>query len=119
MASAEAAEPDNLQTYVEKRLKGVRIGADWLDSLPLYVAIRLCEIVGASLLHGNLFRSSGFGEPTYTLLTDDWPRSNPKGYANWFASRQAEVFERRQRAVQRLRQALDRRHRQNRHGCRQ
>lgn len=38
-------------------------------------------------------------EPTYTLLTDDWPRSNPKGYANWFASRQAEVFERRQRAV--------------------
>ncbi|KNY32936.1 MULTISPECIES: TniQ family protein [unclassified Agrobacterium] len=43
MASAEAAEPDNLQTYVEKRLKGVMGGTDWLDSLPLYVAIRLCE----------------------------------------------------------------------------
>ncbi|WP_313528347.1 nucleotidyltransferase [Shinella sp.] len=38
-------------------------------------------------------------EPNYRILTDDWPRSNPKGYANWFASRQAEVFERRQRAV--------------------
>lgn len=38
-------------------------------------------------------------EPNYRILTDYWPRSNPKGYANWFASRQAEVFERRQRAV--------------------
>ncbi|WP_312413393.1 nucleotidyltransferase [Shinella sp.] len=38
-------------------------------------------------------------EPNYKLLTADWPRSNPKGYANWFASRQAAVFERRQRAI--------------------
>ncbi|WP_205836863.1 nucleotidyltransferase domain-containing protein [Neorhizobium alkalisoli] len=38
-------------------------------------------------------------EPTYKILTDDWPRSNPKGYANWFASRQAIVFERRKRAL--------------------
>lgn len=38
-------------------------------------------------------------EPTYTILTEDWPRSNPKGYANWFASRQAVVFERRKRAL--------------------
>lgn len=38
-------------------------------------------------------------EPTYKMLTDDWPRSNPKGYANWFASRQAIVFERRKRAL--------------------
>lgn len=26
-------------------------------------------------------------------------RSNPKGYSNWFASRQAVVFERRKRAI--------------------
>ena len=38
-------------------------------------------------------------EPTYTILTEDWPRSNPKGYANWFALRQAVVFERRKRAL--------------------
>jgi hypothetical protein len=73
IASAEAVEPDNLQTYVEKRLKGVKTGADWLDSLPLYVAIRLCEIVGASLLYGNLFRSSGFGER-------EWSASSGAGY---------------------------------------
>lgn len=38
-------------------------------------------------------------EPNYRILTDDWPRSNPKGYANWFASKQSAVFERRQRAI--------------------
>ncbi|MBB4215187.1 hypothetical protein FHT79_002356 [Rhizobium sp. BK212] len=73
IASAEAAKPDNLQTYVEKRMKGVKSGADWLDSLPLFVAIRLCEIVGASLLHGNLFRSSGFGNR-------EWSASSGAGY---------------------------------------
>ncbi|MFQ6185815.1 nucleotidyltransferase [Sinorhizobium meliloti] len=38
-------------------------------------------------------------EPNYRMLTEDWPRSNPKGYAHWFASRQAVVFERRKRAI--------------------
>ncbi|WP_222259732.1 nucleotidyltransferase [Rhizobium leguminosarum] len=38
-------------------------------------------------------------EPNYWVLSEDWPRSNPKGYSNWFASRQAAVFERRRRAI--------------------
>ncbi|HLP70359.1 MAG TPA: nucleotidyltransferase [Rhizobium sp.] len=38
-------------------------------------------------------------EPNYWVLSEDWPRSNPKGYSNWFASRQAVVFERRKRAI--------------------
>lgn len=38
-------------------------------------------------------------EPTYSILTEDWPRSNPKGFSSWFASRQAVVFERRKRAL--------------------
>jgi hypothetical protein len=37
--------------------------------------------------------------PFYTVLTDDWPRSNPKGYSEWFKSRMAAVFERRRRLV--------------------
>ncbi|CAN7392344.1 nucleotidyltransferase [Pararhizobium sp. LjRoot235] len=37
--------------------------------------------------------------PNYRILSEDWPRSNPKGYSNWFASRQAMVFERRKRAI--------------------
>jgi hypothetical protein len=38
-------------------------------------------------------------EPNYWIISEDWPRSNPKGYSYWFASRQAVVFERRKRAV--------------------
>jgi len=38
-------------------------------------------------------------ELNYTIVTEDWPRSNPKGYADWFASRQTIVFERRKRAL--------------------
>lgn len=37
--------------------------------------------------------------PYYQVLSDEWPRSNPKGYADWFRSRMAAVFERRRRAL--------------------
>ena len=32
--------------------------------------------------------------PAFSLISDDWPRSNPKGYADWFKRRMAEVFDR-------------------------
>lgn len=35
--------------------------------------------------------------PTYTQKTYDWPRSNPKGYGEWFKSRMAVVLARRKR----------------------
>ncbi|MER9863197.1 nucleotidyltransferase [Mesorhizobium sp. M0185] len=34
-------------------------------------------------------------EPTYTVPTTKWPRSNPKGYAEWFKARMAAVLARR------------------------
>lgn len=37
--------------------------------------------------------------PTYTAITDDWPRSNPKGYSEWFKSRMAAALERRKRLL--------------------
>jgi hypothetical protein len=37
--------------------------------------------------------------PTYTAVTDDWPRSNPKGYSEWFKSRMAAALERRKRML--------------------
>lgn len=37
--------------------------------------------------------------PTYTLVTDDWPRSNPKGYSEWFKSRMLAALERRKRIL--------------------
>lgn len=32
--------------------------------------------------------------PLYHVITDDWPRSNPRGYAEWFKSRMGDVFAR-------------------------
>ena len=37
--------------------------------------------------------------PTYNLVTDDWPRSNPKGYSEWFKSRMLAALERRKRIL--------------------
>lgn len=30
--------------------------------------------------------------PEYHVITDNWPRSNPRGYAEWFKSRMGKVF---------------------------
>lgn len=37
--------------------------------------------------------------PVYDVLSDDWQRSNPKGYAEWFKQRMGDVFERRRRTL--------------------
>lgn len=37
--------------------------------------------------------------PTYPLVTDHWPHSNPKGYGDWFRSRTAVILERRKRKL--------------------
>jgi|TARA_R100000501_G_C2606658_1_gene102254 hypothetical protein len=37
--------------------------------------------------------------PGYSEVTDEWPRSNPKGYAKWFESRMGDVFDRRRKQV--------------------
>ncbi len=50
-------EPDNLQRHVEARLRSATTTSRWLDSMPLHVAIRLCETVGASERNGLRFRS--------------------------------------------------------------
>jgi hypothetical protein len=37
--------------------------------------------------------------PNFTYISDDWQRSNPKGYAEWFRRRMGPVFERRRRII--------------------
>lgn len=37
--------------------------------------------------------------PKFREITDDWPHSNPKGYANWFRSKMRTEFEARRRAL--------------------
>jgi hypothetical protein len=37
--------------------------------------------------------------PDYTAMSNDWPRSNPKGYITWFRGRMTAEFERRRRLL--------------------
>lgn len=37
--------------------------------------------------------------PTYKVISDEWQRSNPKGYAEWFRLRMGSVFERRRKSI--------------------
>ncbi|EGR3453426.1 TPA: nucleotidyltransferase [Vibrio parahaemolyticus] len=37
--------------------------------------------------------------PQYYQITSDWPRSNPRGYAEWFKFRMGENFERKRREI--------------------
>lgn len=37
--------------------------------------------------------------PQYYEITEDWPRSNPRGYAEWFKSRMGDVFLRKREQV--------------------
>lgn len=38
-------------------------------------------------------------EKTYYAITDDWPPSNPRGYAEWFKLRMGDVFRRRRQQI--------------------
>jgi hypothetical protein len=37
--------------------------------------------------------------PFYKVVSNDWPRSNPRGYLKWFHSRMAKIFEERKKAL--------------------
>ncbi len=53
---AEPMDTDSLQSYVQARLRGMPRASLWLDTMPLYIAVRLCEIVGAAERHGVRFK---------------------------------------------------------------
>jgi hypothetical protein len=41
--------------------------------------------------------------PSYKIVSNDWPRSNPRGYLTWFRGRMAAIFEERKKALVRKR----------------
>ncbi len=89
MSDAEALEADNLQSYVEARLRGEETGAAWLDTLPLYVAIRVCETVGASERHGIRFHTSAIDEREWSACAGagyDLLLDGENGFRDWLQS---------------------------------
>ncbi|MBU2957162.1 TniQ family protein [Paracoccus sp. 1_MG-2023] len=59
--TATNAVPSPLEAYLRARLDGVRSGP-WLDTLPLHVVSRLCEMLGARMEFGPSVRALGLTE---------------------------------------------------------
>lgn len=70
MADAEKALPDRLQRYIGARLTGQTTGSPWLDTMPVYMAIKACEVIGACERHGTGYNSKGFDDREWSSCTD-------------------------------------------------
>jgi len=57
------------------------------------------NLAGDPSLTGQAIAITDNTEPLYDRLTDDWPQSNPLGYAAWFRSRMAMQLTEQKRAV--------------------
>lgn len=51
-----------------------------------------------ALAEGAIAITDSEASATYDIITEDWPRSNPRGFASWFKSRQIEQLNERRRA---------------------
>ncbi|MBA3068111.1 MAG: nucleotidyltransferase [Hyphomonas sp.] len=80
---------------------GAQFHMDIVPALPNAQRIRLLiETAG----HGATWADTAVGitdneRENYAQTTDDWPRSNPKGYAEWFKLRMGTLFETRRRQL--------------------
>lgn len=72
LETATRRDLSGLETYVLRRLEGATEG-QFLDGLPLYVAIRACEMIGAVAVFGR--------RPNLSRLSDeDWRRASARGF---------------------------------------
>lgn len=62
VADNEPVPTSLLEEWTDKLLHGRDGGSSFLASLPFHVAVRFTEIVGASVLHGRLFKIAKFTE---------------------------------------------------------
>ncbi|WP_237684111.1 hypothetical protein [Pseudaminobacter soli (ex Zhang et al. 2022)] len=89
LAAAAPMEPDTLQRYVEARLGGAKTESAWLDTMPLYVAVRLCETVGASERHDIRFHSNALDEREWLACAGagfDLLRDGENDFRDWLQS---------------------------------
>lgn len=80
---------------------GAQFHMDIVPSLPNAQRVRmLIENAG----YGATWADTAVGitdneRDNYAQITDDWPRSNPKGYSEWFKARMGTLFETRRREL--------------------
>ncbi|WP_374312872.1 TniQ family protein [Dongia sp.] len=70
----KARQTSDLEEYVSARLSGRKPKSEWLDTFPLYAAVRACEVIGAVSRHGpNVMLDD--------LTDDEWCQAGQAGYA--------------------------------------
>lgn len=84
-------------TYAE----GAQFHMDVLPAVPNEANMRAVlssYLADQALAEGAIAITDSDKTSTYRVITDDWPRSNPRGFAAWFKSRQIEQLNERRRA---------------------
>ncbi|MCF6446029.1 nucleotidyltransferase [Nereida sp. MMG025] len=80
---------------------GAQFHMDVLPAVPNEAKMRLLlssYMADEALAEGEIAITDSDETATYNVITDDWPRSNPRGFASWFKSRQIEQLNERRRA---------------------
>lgn len=80
---------------------GAQFHMDIVPAVPNEVRQRMMlEAHGYDLRWSNTaIAITDIRSPLYEHISNDWQRSNPKGYAEWFTQRMGDVFERRRRTL--------------------
>jgi hypothetical protein len=80
---------------------GAQFHMDVLPAVPNEVNMRALlssYMADEALADGAIAITDSDETATYNVITDDWPRSNPRGFASWFKSRQIKQLNERRRA---------------------
>lgn len=80
---------------------GAQFHMDVLPAVPNEANMRAIlnsYLADQALAEGAIAITDSDETSTYRVITDDWPRSNPRGFAAWFKSRQIEQLNERRRA---------------------
>jgi hypothetical protein len=80
---------------------GAQFHMDVLPAVPNEANMRAVlssYLVDQALAEGAIAITDSDKTSTYRVITNDWPRSNPRGFAAWFKSRQIEQLNERRRA---------------------
>ena len=78
-ASTAPAAPSRFDEWIVARTDGVRDPANWLDTLPLYVAAQWCEAFGVSMLHPAKVQTSRLTEAQWAEAAEEGFRISSAG----------------------------------------
>src|SRR5690606_26378337 len=78
-ATTLPAAPSLFDEWIVARTDGVRDPDNWLDALPLYVAVQWCEALGVSMLHPAKVQTSKLTEADWAVAAEEGFRISSAG----------------------------------------